>query len=375
MNRYVGAAASGFVPDQLPSPRAPDPVYRWLAAMVERHASALHLLAGAPPTLRVADRMEALAEPPLTGERLGELLVPLLTSQQRDRFEESRQLDFCHTVPGLARFRLSLFRQRRTVGAVVRAFPPGIPPLGELGLPASVASFATARRGLVLVAGPSGSGVSTTQAAILGLANRLRAGHILTIEDPIEYRHRHGSCLVSQQEVGTDTAGFAADFPGVLRHDADVLAVGELAGPATIAAAVSAAEDNRLVIATMRTPTAAQTVERLVDAFLPHRQAQIRRRLAAALHGAVCQRLVQRADRSGPVVATEVLLATPSVRTLILEAKSEHLTSALAIGGAEGMHTVDQDLIALYRDGVITFEVALAACQHSAEFQRLAAVG
>ena len=281
-------------------------------------------------------------------------------------------MDFSYAVPNLARFRVNLYLQRHSIGAVMRLIPYGIKRLEELGLPKQVADFATLQRGFVLVTGPTGSGKSTTLASIIDLANRNRNDHIVTVEDPIEFLHEHKSCLVNQREVGEDTHSFAHALKHVLRQDPDIILVGEMRDLETISVALTAAETGHLVFATLHTQDAAQTVDRIIDVFPPHQQQQIRVQLASAIQGVVCQNLVRRADGSGRAVAAEVLTATAAVRNLIREDKTHQIASAMQAGGRHGIQTMDQHLAELVRTGVITYDVGLEKCHHIEEFQRLA---
>jgi len=346
---------------------------RWLAELVERKGSDLHLTVGAPPSIRVDGHVEPIdGEPKLEPRQLQQILYAIINQQQRQRFEETLELDFAYAVFGLARFRINLYMQRQSLGAVMRVIPFGIKPLEDLGVPAQVAAFAHLRRGFVLVTGPTGSGKSTTMAAILDLANRSRKDHIVTVEDPIEFLHQHKSCLVNQREVGEDTHSFSAALKHVLRQDPDIIMVGEMRDLETISVALTAAETGHLVFATLHTQDAAQTIDRVVDVFPPHQQQQIRVQLASALQGVVCQTLVRRADGNGRAVATEVLVATAAIRNLVREGKTHQIASAMQAGARHGMHTMDQHLAELVKSGVVTYETALDKCNHVEEFTRLA---
>ncbi len=344
---------------------------RWLATLVERKGSDLHLSAGAPPSLRINGHIEALDEPPLDTRRLRQLLYTTVTQRQRERFEENLELDFAYAVPNLARFRVNFYLQRGSIGAVLRFIPYEIKSLEELGIPLQVANFAAMQRGFVLVTGPTGSGKSTTLAAIIDLANRTRADHIMTVEDPIEFLHEHKSCLVNQREIGEDTHSYGHALKHVLRQDPDIILVGEMRDLETISVALTAAETGHLVFATLHTQDAAQSIDRVIDVFPPHQQQQIRVQLASALQGVVCQNLVRRADGSGRSVVTEVLTATAAVRNLIREGKTHQIASAMQAGSRHGMHTLDQHLADLVKAGTVTYDVGLEKCHHVEEFQRL----
>jgi twitching motility protein PilT len=309
--------------------------------------------------------------PPLPPDLIQRLIYTALTQKQRERFEADLELDFAYALPGSARFRVNVYRQRETLGAAFRRIPYDIKSLDELGVPTSVSSFAGLPRGMVLVTGPTGSGKSTTLAALIDLANRTRRDHIMTVEDPIEFLHRHKSCMVNQREVGEDTLSFASALKHVLRQDPDIILVGELRDLETISVALTAAETGHLVFATLHTQDAAQTIDRVIDVFPPHQQQQVRVQLAGALQGVVCQTLCRTADGRGRVVATEVMVATPAIRNLIREGKTHQVYSAMQAGMQHGMHTLDQHLAELVRSGRITYEHGLEKCHHVEDFNRI----
>jgi twitching motility protein PilT len=299
------------------------------------------------------------------------MMYAVLTQRQREKFEEELELDFAYAVPGKARFRVNLYKQRDAVGAAFRLIPYEIKPLEELGVPPVVSNFAMLPRGFVLVTGPTGSGKSTTLASLVDLANRQRRDHIVTVEDPIEFLHRHKSCLVNQREVGEDTWSFQNALKHVLRQDPDIILVGEMRDLETISVALTAAETGHLVFATLHTQDAAQTIDRVIDVFPPHQQQQIRVQLAGALQGVVCQTLCKTTDGMGRVVATEVLSATPAVRNLIREGKTHQIYSALQAGAKHGMHTMDQHLADLVKSGRISYDTGIEKCHHVEDFNRL----
>jgi twitching motility protein PilT len=343
-----------------------------LVEVLDRGASDLHLTAGARPTLRLNGSLEPADERPImTPPVLQRMLYAVLTQKQREKFEENLELDFAYAVPGKARFRVNLYKQRDAVGAAFRLIPYEIKPLEDLGIPPSVANFAMLPRGFVLVTGPTGSGKSTTLASLVDLANRQRRDHIMTVEDPIEFLHRHKSCLVNQREVGEDTWSFQNALKHVLRQDPDIILVGEMRDLETISVALTAAETGHLVFATLHTQDAAQTIDRVIDVFPPHQQQQIRVQLAGALQGIVCQTLAKTADGRGRAAATEVLVATPAVRNLIREGKTHQIYSSLQAGSKFGMHTMDQHLSEMVKSGRITYEVGLEKCHHVEDFNRL----
>ena len=343
-----------------------------LRAMVAAGASDLHLTVGAPPMVRVNGALRALEGfGMLLPDALQRSIYSILTQRQREAFEADLEFDFAYAVRGEARFRVNLYQQRESIGAAFRVIPYEIKPLEDLGIPPVVGTFAGMPRGLVLVTGSTGSGKSTTLAAIVDLANRTRTDHIMTVEDPIEFLHRHKKSLINQREVGSDTHSFASALKHVLRQDPDIILVGEMRDLETISVALTAAETGHLVFATLHTQDAAQTIDRVIDVFPSHQQAQVRTQLAGALQGVVCQTLCKRADAPGRAVATEVLIATPAIRNLIREGKTHQIYSAMQAGAQQGMHTMDQHLAELVKSGKISYESGLEKCQHIEDFNRL----
>jgi twitching motility protein PilT len=343
-----------------------------LVQVLEMGASDLHMTTGARPVVRIHGELNELNDQPvLTPPVIQRVLYAILTQKQRERFEEALELDFAYSVPGRARFRVNVYRQRDALGAAFRLIPYEIRPLEELGVPPSVANFSMLPRGIVLVTGPTGSGKSTTLAAVVDLANRNRKDHILTVEDPIEFLHRHQGCIVNQREVGEDTHSFANALKHALRQDPDIILVGEMRDLETISVALTAAETGHLVFATLHTQDAAQTIDRVIDVFPPHQQQQIRVQLAATIQGVVCQTLCRTYDGRGRAVATEVLVATPAIRNLIREGKTHQIYSAMQAGAQYGMHTLDQHLADLVLKGRISYETGVEKCHHIEDFNRL----
>ncbi|MGL5828955.1 MAG: type IV pilus twitching motility protein PilT [Angustibacter sp.] len=295
----------------------------------------------------------------------------MLSQRQREKFETELELDFAYSLPGRARFRVNIYQQREALGAAFRLIPVEIKALEKLGIPPAVSNFANLPRGMVLVTGPTGSGKSTTLAGIIDLANRTRHEHIMTVEDPIEFLHRHKNCLVNQREVGEDTKSFSNALKHALRQDPDIILVGEMRDLETISVALTAAETGHLVFATLHTQDAAQTIDRVIDVFPAEQQQQVRVQLAGAIQGVVCQTLCKTRDGRGRVVATEVLVATPAVRNLIREGKTHQIYSAMQAGAKHGMHTMDQHLADLVRTNQITYEHGLEKCHHIEDFNRL----
>ena len=343
-----------------------------LVAVLERKCSDLHLTVGAAPTVRENGHLVAVEDKEiLTPQAIQKVIYAIMSQKQREKFEEELELDFAYSVPGRARFRVNVYRQRDSLGAAFRLIPYEIKPLEDLGVPPAVGNFAMLPRGFVLVTGPTGSGKSTTLAAVVDMANRQRKDHIMTVEDPIEFLHQHKSCIVNQREVGEDTRTFQAALKHVLRQDPDIILVGEMRDLETIEVALTAAETGHLVMATLHTSDAAQTIDRIIDVFPPHQQQQVRVQLASALQGVVCQQLVRTVDGKGRVVATEILVATPAIRNLIREGKTHQIYSAMQAGARHGMATMDQHLAELVRQGKITYDAALEKCHHVEDFNRL----
>jgi twitching motility protein PilT len=347
-----------------------------LIHVLDTGASDLHLTSGARPSIRLNGELKQLDEHPiLTPPVIQRVLYAALTQKQREKFEENLELDFAYSVPGRARFRVNIYRQRDALGAAFRIIPFEIKKLEDLGVPPAVANFASLARGFVLVTGPTGSGKSTTLASLIDLANRTRSEHIMTVEDPIEFLHRHQKCIVNQREVGEDTWSFQNALKHVLRQDPDIILVGEMRDLETISVALTAAETGHLVFATLHTQDAAQTIDRIIDVFPTNQQQQVRVQLASSLQGVVCQTLAKTRDGHGRAVATEVLVATPAIRNLIREGKTHQIYSAMQAGAKHGMHTMDQHLADLVMKGRITYETGLEKCHHIEDFNRLAGRG
>ncbi|GAV31514.1 tfp pilus assembly protein, pilus retraction ATPase PilT [Coriobacteriaceae bacterium EMTCatB1] len=330
-----------------------------LVELVEREASDLHLTVGMPPVLRINGSLVATERPRLTSRDTKELVYSILTQDQRERLEREWEFDFAYSLPGVARFRVNAYYQRASVGAAFRHIPAEIRGFEALGLPPVVAELCDRPRGFVLVTGPTGSGKSTTLAAMVDHINEHHEVHIITVEDPIEYLHHHKKAMVNQREVGSDTKSFSMALKYVLRQDPDVILIGEMRDLETVSAALTAAETGHLVLATLHTQDAVQTVDRIVDVFPPHQQAQVRVQLAGTLQGIVSQQLLPTADGRGRVLACEVLVPTPGIRNLIREGKTHQLTTAMQSGQQYGMVTMDQCLAELCRRGLISAETAL----------------
>jgi twitching motility protein PilT len=343
-----------------------------LLEVVAKKASDLHITAGAPPMLRVRGSLAPVeGMQRLTATDTREIIYAILNSSQRQRLETDWQIDFAYSIPGHARFRVNSYFQRGTIGAAFRLIPAETVPIEKLGLPPVIREFARKPRGIVLVTGPTGSGKSTTLASLINEINETRDEHILTIEDPIEFLHRHKKCIVNQRELGGDAQSFSMALKAALRQDPDVILVGEMRDMETIGTALTAAETGHLVFATLHTQDAPQTVDRIIDVFPPAQQGQVRAQLAIGLQGIVTQTLVPTADGAGRCVAAEVLVPTPGVRNLIREGKTHQIYSLIQTGASHGMQTMDASLAGLVRDGKITIEVAETRSSNPEEMRKL----
>jgi twitching motility protein PilT len=332
-----------------------------LERMVEANASDLHVTTGTPPAIRVRGEVERLEGfDALTGEETQQLLYRILSSEQQKHFELNRQLDFSYSMPGLARFRVNVYFQRESIGAAFRLIPTELKTLEELGIPDSLHVLAEKPRGLVLVTGPTGSGKSTTLAAIIDEINRNRSEHILTIEDPIEFLHRHKRCIVNQREIGPDATSFADALRAALRQDPDVILVGEMRDLETISTALTAAETGHLVFGTLHTQSAPSTIDRIIDVFPAEQQEQVRIQIANSLQGVVTQALLPTADGMGRVPALEILLPDDAVRNLIRQGKVEQIYSVMQTNTGRGMQTMEQSLGDLIMRRVVDLELGLS---------------
>ncbi|MDD4337708.1 MAG: type IV pilus twitching motility protein PilT [Firmicutes bacterium] len=343
-----------------------------LIEAVNLKASDLHLTTGLPPMVRVGGSLRALDEQPmLRPADTREMMYSIMTPDIRDRYEEEGEVDFSHGIPGVARFRVNAYTQRGSVGGAFRVIPTKLRSLAELGLPPVVKSFAEKTRGIVLVTGPTGSGKSTTLASMIDIINSERACHVITLEDPIEYLHKHKRSMINQREVGSDTKSFAAALRAALREDPDVILVGEMRDLETTSIALTAAETGHLVLATLHTNDTVQTVDRIIDQYPPHQQQQVRVQFASALQGIISQILLPRLDGQGRVVAVEILVATPAVRNLIREGKTHQIYSVLQTGAKHGMKSLDMYLVDLARSGMITWDDAFTHATNPEEIRRL----
>jgi twitching motility protein PilT len=351
-------AAEG--PPAPPERRAAGAVDDLLEQVVVRGASDLHVAVGSEPVVRVNGRLQRLEEfARLTPDDTQRMLYRILSTEQQKIFETRRQIDISYSIPGLARFRVNVYFQRESLGAAFRLIPAELKTIEQLGLPSVLKDFTTKPRGLVLVTGPTGSGKSTTLAAVIDEINRTREDHIMTIEDPIEFLHRHKRCIVNQREIGPDATSFAEALRGALRQDPDVILLGEMRDLETIGTALTAAETGHLVFATLHTQDAPSTVDRLIDVFPAAQQEQIRVQIASTLQGIVTQTLLPTADGRGRVAALEVLLPDDAVRNLIRQAKVEQIYSVMQTNTSRGMQTLEQAMLELVRSGKITADLAL----------------
>ncbi len=346
-----------------------DGMRQLLALAVKEGASDLHLVAGASPALRIDGRLVFSDFPKLTPEASKDLIYSILTEEQKAKFEEEWELDFSYAVEDLSRFRVNVYKERGNVGAAFRIISGKIESLENLGLPPVVGELVRKPNGLVIVTGPVGVGKTTTLSAMLDLVNRERECRILTIEDPIEYIHHHKKSVIVQREVYSDTKSFSQALIHAFREDPNVICVGEMRDLDTISTALTAAETGHLILATLHTAEAIQTVDRVIDVFPGNQQQQIRVQLAMTLQGVVAQQLLPRADGEGRVAAVEVLIATPAIRNLIREGKEEQITNLMQTGSRFGMQTMDQALKDLYTKETITYEVAVSKAKDPQEFQ------
>jgi twitching motility protein PilT len=366
---YPRPAAENSVAD----PRAT--IEALLRLTVLRGGSDLHLTAGIAPCIRVHGALRPIDDyAMLTPIDTAAMVRSILTPEQWEKFETTHEMDTSFSIENVSRFRVNVYQQRGSVGAVLRTIPHNIRNLAELGLPPDIDRFAHLPRGLVLVTGPTGSGKSTTLASLLDVANKTRSAHIMTIEDPIEYLHNHQRSVVNQREVGEDTSDFATALRHVLRQDPDIILVGELRDLETTAVAITAAETGHLVLATLHTQSAAQTVDRLIDIFPAHQQQQIRAQLANCMQGVITQALAPTRDGNGRTIVCEVMVVTPAIRNLIREGKVHQIPTFLQSSADLGMISFDQHLAQRYGEQIISKSTALELAHDQGEFKRLARI-
>jgi twitching motility protein PilT len=349
-------------------------IYDLLKMMVDKGASDLHITTGSPPQGRVPGQLYPLDIPPMDPKSTRELLYSILTEAQKHKFEEEQELDLSFGIKGVARFRANIFVQRGALAGVFRMIPYEILALDSLGLPPVVLKLTSLPRGLILVTGPTGCGKSTTLAAFLDKINTERHDHIVTIEDPIEFVHKHKGCLVNQREIGADTKSFVNALKYILRQDPDVVFIGEMRDLETMQAALTISETGHLVFATLHTNSAVQTANRIVDAFPAHQQSQIRAQLAFVLEAVIAQQLIPRLDGKGRVMASEVMISTPAIRNLIREDKIHQIYSQMQVGQTKhGMQTMNQSLLNLYMRKFISLDDALGRSMDPEELRQMIA--
>ena len=344
-----------------------------LKLLVEREGSDLHLRVGEPPILRIHGELTRTEFPPLTPEDTRELVISIMNEERLATFAEHLELDMSYATDQ-ARFRVNVFQQQGHIGAVMRVIPISIKTIDEVGAPQIAKEIALRPRGLLLVTGPTGSGKSTTLAAIINHINTHRCAHVMTIEDPIEFMHEDKLSAINQRELGQDTHSFAAALKHVMRQNPDVILVGEMRDLETIQLAITAAETGHLVFSTVHTTDASQTIDRIVDVFPPDQQQQIRTQLAVTLLGVISQTLLPRCDAKGRIAAFEVMVATPAIRSLIRDGKTHQLNSDIQTGSQHGMESLDHNLMALVQAKKVRYEDALAKSSHPGEFQHRAQV-
>ena len=364
----AAAAAAAATPTAVPSSVRIEVL---LEECIKKSASDLHIQVGLPPVLRISGALQPIPNTPiLTEDMVEKLIFSTLDSMQREILSKDKEFDYSFSFGEIARFRVNAFNEKGNLAAAFRLIPTKMPTIEELGMPQIVSTFADFPRGLVLVTGPTGSGKSTTLAALINKINHEKAVHIVTIEDPIEFTHKSKRSVIVQREVHYDTFSFSRALKSVLRQDPDVVLIGEMRDLETIAAAITIAETGHLVFATLHTNSAAQSVDRMIDVFPPHQQPQIRSQLANILQGICCQRLIP-AIGGGRVVATEVLVANPAVRNIIREGKAHQLDAVIQTGADQGMQTMDRTLVKLVQTGVITYDEARNYAVDLTEFNRL----
>ena len=364
-------SVADVAPEETTAASNPANLAELLTEMIQLNASDLHISAGNPPIYRLRGELVRTEHDRLLPQEIQRMLYAILTQRQRETFENELELDFSYSLPGMARYRVNMYRQRDAMGAAFRLIPFEIKTLQQLGAPNHISEFARIPRGLVLVTGPTGSGKSTTLAALIDIVNTEQASHIMTVEDPIEFLHRHKKSAVHQREVGGDTHTFAQALKHVLRQDPDVILVGEMRDLETIQMAITSAETGHLVFATLHTNSAPSSVDRIIDVFPPHQQQQIRVQLASSLMGVVTQTLVPTVDGQGRAVACEVLVVTPAVSNLIREGKTHQIFSSMQAGGSLGMQTMDKALADLVKANKVKREDALERAHDPENFNTL----
>lgn len=331
-----------------------------LRQVVGQGGSDLHITVGVPPTVRKNGRLVKLSDESLTSAQTEVYIKQLVNEVQMEELQKCGQVDFSFSADGIGRFRVNTFKQRGSFGAAIRLVNSSVKSMEELGLPSVVTELSRKTKGLILVTGPTGSGKSTTLASIINQINEERDCHILTLEDPIEYLHRHKKSIVNQREIGNDAVSYAAALKAALREDPDVILVGEMRDIDTISIAITAAETGHLVLSTLHTTGAASTIDRIIDVFTPHQQQQVRIQLSVILQGVISQQLLTRADKPGRAAAIEIMIATPAVKNLIREGKTHQIDSLIQTGAKFGMQSMDSSLVSLYKKGFISYDDVVA---------------
>lgn len=342
-----------------------------LLSTIQKRASDLHLTYDSPPIMRINGKLTLTGTTPLTRDELKKMIYGILSDNQKEKFEKEKELDFSLALSGLDRFRVNIHVQRGAVEAAFRRIPLFVPKMEELGLPPVITDLSRKPNGLVLVTGPTGMGKTTTLASIINLINEEREALIICIEDPIEYIHYNKKSVIKQREVYSDTHSFSEALKRCLRQDPDIIVVGEMRDLETISTALTAAETGHLVLATLHTPDAPQTIERIIDVFSPHQQQQVKLQLSACLQGVISQILLPKATGDGRVLATEVMVATPAIRNLVREQAIEQIPTAIQTGSQYGMHTMDKCLRDLCLQGLITYDAAFAHVKNADEFKHM----
>lgn len=327
-----------------------------------RDASDLHISVGLPPIMRISTGLQPLSDEKVTPDMAQQFAREIMNNAQWDSFMKNGEYDFSLSVPGKFRYRINVFRQRQSVALAMRLIKYNPPDINTLGLPPVVTNLCALNRGLILVTGPTGSGKSTTLAAMIDLINNTRSRHILTLEDPIEYLHRHKKCIVNQREIGVDSVDYSRALRAALRQDPDIILIGEMRDLETISIALTAAETGHLVLSTLHTTGAAQTIDRIIDVFPPHQQQQIRMQVSMTLMAVISQQLVMCTDGKTRVAAVETMIATPAIRNLIRESKVHQITAAMQASTSAGNLLMDNSLAALHKSGKISREAALTYC-------------
>ena len=337
---------------------------------LKRVASDIHITVGIPPNLRINGALIHLGDKPLSPSDTEELVKQTLSERQFEVLKDKGEVDFSYASPGKGRFRVNAYIQRGSYGMALRIIPLEIPTMQQLGLPSVISDLTRLPRGLILVTGPTGSGKSTTLATMIDQINRERNVHIMTLEDPIEYLHRHQKSIVNQREIGSDSQSFSSALRGALRQDPDVILVGEMRDLDTISIAITAAETGHLVLSTLHTLGAAKTIDRIIDVFPPYQQQQVRVQLASVIQAVISQQLLPKADGKGRVAAHEIMIATPAIRNLIREDKIHQIDTSIQTGGKFRMQTMDSSLVDLYNRGLIRKDIALTQAVNQEEIKK-----